>query len=485
MLRLIKICACAVGAITALTSITTAADPAPQKVADQLISTLQQTNNVPGMSAAVYKNGELIWSGNAGMMDLENAVPVNNNTRFRFASVSKLFTATLAAQAVTDGALDPDAPISKYLPSLPKNLRNLTVKQLVSHTSGLPHYQAVDRLKTHGKIHYSSVTEALAVIGNRALLSKPGTNYHYSSHGYTLLSAVLEAALGDTYLDLVERHLTRPTGIRSIKAEDVRTVNRARSEVYQLTPEGPKLPAFRQDNSHSLGGAGKEGTAIDLAKFGMSIIDGSVIQPKTLALMQKPVTTSDGQTVGRYYYRVGFGWRTGTDATGRKIMHHAGVTQGARSVLVVYPEDGISVAVLSNASWIASIERTASTIALPFIAENFQHAAPILQATIHDGTFGNKTISGSIEANCRHNRGSITETSALSSYLRSMNHVPADSKTWPLVCISDVAGISYYGLATPLGLVTLKADTTPTETEITGMIGKSGALKIRASTPHQ
>ena len=238
------------------------------------------------------------------MRDQAKGLAVDRTTAFRFASVSKVFAATLAAKLVEEGKLNPDLPISRYRKDLPEHFQEITIRQLLSHTSGMPHYQARD--ENRGDKHYSSITDALEVIGSRPLLAAPGESYVYSSHAYTLLSAVLESVAKDEYLRLVERHLTRPIGIRSIGAEDITKPKATRSNIYELTADGAVEITPRGDYSYSWAGAGFEGNASDLALFGSNLAAGNILKPETISYIQELSRTNSGETVGTNNYRMGF-----------------------------------------------------------------------------------------------------------------------------------------------------------------------------------
>ncbi len=327
----------AITSITLATSTSLYAQTDESKyTADTMLDRMHTISGVPGISVAVARNGKILWQGSAGMRDQTKGFPVDRTTVFRFASVSKVFAATLAAKLVEEGKLNPDLPISRYRKYLPKHFQEITVRQLLSHTSGMPHYQARD--EDRGTKHYSSVTDALEVIGNRPLLAAPGESYVYSSHAYTLLSAVLESIAGDEYLDLVERHLTRPIDIRSIGAEDITIRKNTRSNIYEITPDGAVEIAPRGNYSYSWAGAGFEGNSSDLALFGSNLAVGNILKSETIAYIQELSRTNSGETVGTNNYRMGFGWRISTDHTGRQYVHHSGAIEGGRSTIIFYPE---------------------------------------------------------------------------------------------------------------------------------------------------
>ena len=444
------------GAIIAASTNLYAQTDEAKSTADIMLSKMHTASGVPGISVAVARQGKILWQGSAGMRDQAKGLAVDRTTAFRFASVSKVFAATLAAKLVEEGKLNPDLPISRYKKGLPEHFQEITIRQLLSHTSGMPHYQARD--ENRGDKHYSSVTDALEVIGNRPLLAAPGESYVYSSHAYTLLSAVLESVAEDEYLRLVERHLTRPIGIRSIGAEDITKPKATRSNIYELTADGAVEITPRGDYSYSWAGAGFEGNASDLALFGSNLAAGNILKPETISYIQELSRTNSGESVGTNNYRMGFGWRVSTDHTGRQYVHHSGAIEGGRSTIIFYPEEGLSVAVLANSGWVASIARTATVFAMPFFDRSFTSAHSLEKQSTQNGTFTDQSVTARVGVDCSSQKGMLETTGAFSDYLKKYNHYAGPTGSWELTCAAQLGGINYYALATPIGLVSLKLE---------------------------
>ena len=178
-----------------------APDDHAAQVSRRILAALVDANGVPGMGAAIWNGGRLIWTGSAGQRDVERKLPVDEHTLFRLASVSKLLAATAAAKLREQGRLDVDAPVSTIVPYLGNDWPAISARQLAAHVSGIPHYQPID--ESRGGHRFASVRESVGVFSGRALLSAPGARYSYSSYGFTLLTAAIEAGSGKSYLDYV------------------------------------------------------------------------------------------------------------------------------------------------------------------------------------------------------------------------------------------------------------------------------------------
>lgn len=449
--------AVAAGVSASVNVFATEARGSAHHVADRMLAALVKANGVPGMGAAVVVDGVPVWHGSAGMRDLEAGEPVDRHTVFRLASVSKLVTATAAAKLGEDGKLDLDAPVQSRLPWLKAQWAPLTPRQLAAHTSGLPHYQDVDR-ELGGK-RYESVRAAVGIFEGRPLLAPPNTAYQYSSWGYTLLSAVIEAGAGKSFLDYISHELTPGLAIGpDASGHDAPKTSR----IYGFT-DGRAVPLPAHDMSYTWGGGGLAATPEAIALFGSRVMDGKIVSPKTFKAMLEPARLADGSVVTERDYEVGFGWRTGRDVDGERIVHHAGVTGGARSALVLWPSSRVSASVLSNAQWTSSIEATAEMLAAPFR----QHTAaggrakvrcPV-DALAYEGEFEGERFRGaaafSDQAGFCTGRITLPE-GQLRSWLNGFPQRDADSLE--IIGIRPGAGISRAALVTPIGLHDLRTD---------------------------
>jgi serine beta-lactamase-like protein LACTB, mitochondrial len=422
------------------------ARPHAQRVAQHVLDALVATTGVPGMGASVWRDGQVVWIGSAGQRDVERGLAVDSLTIFRLASVSKLLAATAAARLVEQGALDIDRPVQSILPGFGAGWPPLTPRQLAAHSSGMPHYQAMDLRR--GGVHYSTVPQALELIRDRQLLSPPGTRYEYSSWGFTLLSAVVEKAAGRPYLDVLRTELTNGLTILS----DQTGINPQASVAYEFA--GNRIQrAAPHDFSYSVGGAGMSATAVDLARFGGRVLSGAIVSPSTWTWMTQPARLRDGSPVTEGDYTLGFGWRVGRDLDARPIVHHAGVTVGARSVLLLYPEQRLAVSVLSNALWVSSIEATAMTLSAAF-----RSTAPALprrscptDVRSYVGTLAGDSIAGTVafrvvDGLCT---GTLSVTNAMGRWLNSF--VQADRDTVPIVGFDADGGLSRGAVVTAIG----------------------------------
>lgn len=432
----------------------TAALATPERQAQALLDALRDANGVPGMSAAVWQDGSARWQGVSGWRDLENQRPVQADTRFRLASVSKLFAATATAQLKAEGKLKVDAPVGPLLPELDEPWDAVTPTQLSAHLSGMPHYQLRDAMR--GATHYATARESLVQLKGRTPLSEPGQRYAYSSWGFTLLGAAAEAAAGQPYLALLGSRIAPGLAI----GPDETGGSPSMSKAYQFAGGGVQ-EAPSHDYSYSWGGAGLAASAPALAEWGGRVLQGRIVDLATRDWMWQPVLDGAGRPVGERGFKMGFGWRLDTDADGQRTVHHAGVTTGARSVLLMWPrgrDGGTSVSLLSNALWTASIERSAELLSAPFrppVAGLPEQACPV-QARRFEGDLEGVPIEGragfqrDADGLCR---GEISLPAAMAK-LVNQGPQPAVDK---LAVIGLQGELGRAALVTPIGLADWRA----------------------------
>lgn len=424
-------------------------------IADRILAELRATSGVPGLGAAVWRDGRVVWCGSAGHRDLENDAAVTSDTTFRLASVSKIITATAAARLREDGRLDVDAPISTLVDGLRADWSGITPRRLAAHIAGLPHYQAQDTAR--GGRHFATVTEAVDVFRSRDLLSTPGTRYAYSSWGYTLLSAGIERAAAEPFLDYLREHITRDPAIGPDATDSDQP---QASRAYRFVDRVPER-APTHDFSYTWAGGGLGATPSAIARFGGRLLRGDIVSADTLRWMREPTTYTDGTPVRDEDYTLGFGWRLSDDADGAAMMHHTGATLGARSALVLWPEQDTVASLLSNAEWVSSIAISATVLAAPFRAVPAglpAHECP-LQATRYVGRLGTTAIAG--DARFTREDGLCIGRIVADAPLRGRFDAGPQRRTdtLTLIGIDTDGGLSRAALVTPMGAYDLRVDT--------------------------
>jgi CubicO group peptidase (beta-lactamase class C family) len=299
-----------------------------------------------GLGVVVLKAGQEIYSDYIGLADVENSVPVTVDTQFGIASITKLYTAALLLMYEAEGKIDLDATVQKYIPDFPiKPEGEITVRMLATHTSGIPHPQAVRTPKLFAT-HYATAMEALEVFRDDALLSTPGTTASYSSSNYNLLAAIIEQTGGQRFTDIMEQAVFDPLGLDASSFDNVSRVLPQRARRYSFyrawdyaeSDELYTIPMW--DYSFNTGGGNITATASDVARFGAALVSPGLLEDEQF------------ETIYNWF---------GDDAGGR-FIYASGANPGLQAGLAVYPEAQVSVSVLSNTWGIGS--RSAEMTAL-------------------------------------------------------------------------------------------------------------------------
>lgn len=308
-----------------------------------------------GLSAAVAVHGTVEFSEQLGLADVEHRVPVGPDTRFGVASLTKAFTGAAFVKLMEDGRIDPDAPIQRYVPSFPeKRGPPITPHLLAVHRAGIRHYRQGERTPAFYAAHYDSASQAVRLFREDSLLFDPGSGYSYSSYGYDLLAAAIEAASGRRFTDFVRSEVIEPLGLGDTRFDDVRFPVARRAERYSYyhptdyrTSDSVWLVP-RWDYSYNMGGGNMISTAEDLARFGQVFVEPGFLSAESLELVQRRQGPEGGE--GDWSY----GWFVREDEAGRRFLRINGSNAGVQAALVVYPDHHLSVAVLSNTWGIGS-----------------------------------------------------------------------------------------------------------------------------------
>lgn len=323
--------------------------------------------NLPGLSVAVGVGDELVWAEGFGWADLDARLPVAPDTRFRFGSGSVALTSAAVGLLLEGNRLTLDENIQTYVRDFPQKPWPVTLRQLMGHTAGVRN-DGGDEGPLYGKTCGRTV-EGLEPFAERDLLFEPGTQFRFSSYGWILVSAAVEAAAQEPFEAFMRARIFEPLGMVDTKADSstVPIPNRA-------TPYFPRFaadPKYGPDISREIdlscyAGAGAYlSTPSDLVRFGLAVNTGTLLRPETALLLQSPQRLVSGEETG-----YGLGWDIETvdlDGTPTRWIGHDGTVLGGRvASLITFPDHGIVVAVMSNTSY-ADTEALAVKIAEAFI----------------------------------------------------------------------------------------------------------------------
>jgi CubicO group peptidase (beta-lactamase class C family) len=327
--------------ITALATPTFSEAPDTYAEVADLVEAARNEWRAPGVSVAVVVDGQIAWAQGFGLADVENEVEARPDTVYRIASISKPLSATAILQLMEKGKLSLDDPVTKHLPSFPDRELGITLRHLLTHTSGIRHYKAGEM---DLKEHFDSVEAALAIFKDDPLLFTPGTKYSYSSYAYNLLAAVVESASGLTFEAYMKEKVWGPAGMRATRLEQQGEIVLHRSRQYVVAGGGGRVAnAPFADLSVKWAGGGMISTVEDLARFAIALDQGVLLKPTTLATMYEPMTLTDGTRTD-----YGLGWDSQIDDKGRRWIAHGGGATGGSTYILRLPEKRFAVTIAAN-----------------------------------------------------------------------------------------------------------------------------------------
>lgn len=332
----------------------------------------------------VARGDKVVFHKAIGMESVEDAVPLKKGATYRIASITKTFTGTLVTMAQQQGKLNFSDPIGKYVPNLSGKIENLTIHQLLTHTSGLPHNEGIqDYWLKKSKLDMST-NQVISEINKLDLLFEPGTEMKYSSPGYYLLGTLIEKVYGQSYQEVLTKKILAPLGMVDSGADNSDRLVKA----YHLLQE-KLMPAPYRHYSMLKGAGDMHATAEDLLKWSHSFYG------------TKLLSNSGIKTVLNRELTYAYGWFVGTENPVK--FYHGGGTWGYSSYLVIYPAEEVSIIILSNVSSLpvkaigADIEKI--VYGLPFDMPVIEKSVEVAEADLerYEGTYLSETSEMRLE----------------------------------------------------------------------------------------
>ncbi len=312
--------------------------------AQRLIDGMVKGGKVPGLALTVIKEGTVLLQKGFGFADLAQKSPISpSSTLFRTASVSKPIAASALAVMVSEKTIDLDTSFYEYVPYFPKKEYDFTLRQLASHTAGIRGYRGMEyRLnKPFG------IKEGIEVFKADPLLFEPGTDYHYNSYDWVLVSLAMQEAGGLPFQDYVKAKVLEPLEMSNTFPEPTLqgpifdNAQQSLATFYSKSQGGFKTAA-PVNNFFKLAGGGYLSTAEDIAKLGQAYLKGKIADHEVISQFLSALEVNGNST----YY--GLGWQVGQDAKGRACYGHVGNGVGGYSNFFVYPEEQMVFAILVN-----------------------------------------------------------------------------------------------------------------------------------------
>jgi len=306
--------------------------------ADDLIKGEMQKHQIAGLALLVTKAGQPVKTNGYGVANLEWNVPVTKDTVFEIGSITKQFTAACILLLVEDGKLSLDDKISRHLKSTPASWSNITVRHLLTHTSGIRNYTTEDGFEL--RLHLTQ-EQFIQKIGAFPLDFQPGDGWKYCNSGYNLLGFIVENASGKNYWDFIRERIFQPLQMTNTTSRIPGIIVPHRASGYEMNHH---VPINRDYDLTDLFSAGAIiSTTMDMAKWDAALNGDQLLKESSKAQWWTPAKLNSGK-IQNY----GFGWFL-DPLNGHKNIGHGGATSGFSATIQRFPDDRLSIIILCNA----------------------------------------------------------------------------------------------------------------------------------------
>jgi len=351
-------------------------DPALKAKIDRLAEEVIELRGIPSASVAVVQGGKLAYTHAYGLAHLAPRVPATPDMRYSIGSVSKQFTAAAILLLQEQGKLSLDDSVGKYVPGLTRG-DDVTIRQILSHTSGYQDYWPEDYLMTP-MMKPATAQYILDTWAKKPLDFEPGTKWQYSNTNYVIAGLIVEKVSGQKLMDFLGEHIFHPLGMQSVWNSDEAKLTSTDATAYIRAALGPRRAAPKEGRGWMFAAGELAMTPHDLALWDESLMARSILKPESYKQMFTEVKLKDGK--GTEY---GLGVEV-KDRDGHRSIEHSGEVTGFVSDNEVLIDDGVAVVVLTN-HMAGGAGQIAQLVAAAVAGNAQQYAAETQALTIYRG----------------------------------------------------------------------------------------------------
>lgn len=312
--------------------------PSPADQVDKIVRAAMAEHRIPGVALTVIQNGRRVKTGAYGCSNLELKTPVTPDTVFEIGSITKQFTSACILLLAQEGKLSVDDPVSKYLPDTPPSWSHITLRHLLTHTSGIKTYTALDGFELRRHLTQPQFIES---IGALPLDSQPGDKYAYCNTGFNLLGYVIENVSGEGYWNFLSARILGPLGMSATTNREPRHLLPGRANGYEFSPGGGWVNRD-YDLTDIFSAGALVSTVGDLAKWDAALNSSNLLSESSKEQMWSPTKLNSGAL-----HPYGFAWWV-DPVQGHRRIGHTGETSGFNASFERFPEDKLSLVVLCN-----------------------------------------------------------------------------------------------------------------------------------------
>ena len=307
-------------------------------VADYVQAEMER-QHIPGLALLVTRDGKVVRSEGFGLANVELQVPVKPETIFQSGSVGKQFTATAVMMLVEAGKIGLNDPLTKYFLDAPPSWKNVTVRELLSHTGGFGDYPKNFNFRKDW-----TEPQLLKLVESIPLAYPPGTKWEYSNLGYLTLGILIHCVSGEFYGNFLQQRIFQPLGMQATRIISEADIIPNRAAGYRLVKGELKNQEWVAPAMNTTADGSLYFSIVDLSKWDAALYEGKLLKPSSFDLMWTPVKLKNGQPNKAGY---GFGWFI-EERNGHRCIHHDGSWQGFESAIDRYMNDHLSVVALTN-----------------------------------------------------------------------------------------------------------------------------------------
>ena len=314
---------------------------------DTFVAKEMAREEIPGLSVGVFSRGHILLAKGYGQANIELSVPVKPETLFQSGSVGKQFISAAIMMLVEEGKLSLDDSVTKYFPNAPATWKPVLIKNRLSHTSGLSEYESGDRTGPKGDFYLRlDFTEDELVTKVEALPIEwaPGEKWGYRNTNYLLLGILIHKVTSKPYAEFLNERIFKPLGMTSTRLISDRDIVPNRAAGYEMDGDQLKNQAWVSPTFNSTADGTLYFNVLDLVKWDEALYGTRLLKQSSLDRIWTVYLLNDGKPNPAGY---GFGWFIGQQ-NGHKLIQHGGAWQGFTCNISRYPDDNLTVAVLTN-----------------------------------------------------------------------------------------------------------------------------------------
>ncbi|HLK60919.1 MAG TPA: serine hydrolase domain-containing protein [Chthonomonadaceae bacterium] len=310
---------------------------------DDYIKRQMETRHIPGVSVAVVRAGKPILLRGYGLANVEANMPATKDTVYQLASVTKQFTATAVMILVQERKISLDAKITTYLSDLPTAWNQVTVRNLLTHTSGIKSYTNIPPRPDLSTVLRKDRTpmELISTVAEEPLEFPPGERWDYSNTNFILLGVLIEKMSGKSYGDFLKERIFTPLGMTATRVNNLYDIIKNRAAGYSFK-DGRLYNGEYVSPTGAFSAGALVTTVVDMTKWDAALYSDLILPQPVLQQMWRPTKLNNGS-----FANYGFGWSVDTYYD-RKLIEHGGGIPGFSTQICRFVDDKLTIIVLTN-----------------------------------------------------------------------------------------------------------------------------------------